>query len=185
MTWKALLTPPGLKRFALLGISQGCAVSIVYAIRHPERVSHLVLYGGFARGRRQARSGSTRGRYSRSSRQGWGKENPAYRQFFTSLFFPGRHARADAMVQRFAADDDLARKRLRIMRATGELDISDLLSQVNVPTLVLHCRNDAGCRLMKDADSPRVFPARNLSRSKAAITWFWKASPPGINSPAR
>lgn len=82
----------GLERFPLLGISQGCSVSIAYAVRHPERVSHLVLYGGYARGR-----------YKRGDpdnleqgealitlmRQGWGQENPAFRQIFTSLFIPG------------------------------------------------------------------------------------------------
>lgn len=75
--------------------------------------------------------------------QGWGKENPAFRQFFTSLFFP------DGTPEQMQWFNDLQRmttsteNALRIMRATGELDISDLLSQVKVPTLVLHCRNDA------------------------------------------
>ena len=131
-----------LKRFALLGISQGCAVSIVYAIRHPERVSHLVLYGGFARGRTRRDPEHARTLFS-IVEQGWGKENPAFRQFFTSLFFP------DGTPEQMQWFNDLQRmttsteNALRIMRATGDLDISDLLPQVKVPTLVLHCRNDA------------------------------------------
>jgi DNA-binding winged helix-turn-helix (wHTH) protein/pimeloyl-ACP methyl ester carboxylesterase len=131
-----------LKRFALLGISQGCAVSIVYAIRHPERVTHLVLYGGFARGRTRRDPEHARTLLS-IVEQGWGKENPAFRQFFTSLFFP------DSTPEQMQWFNDLQRmttsteNALRIMRATGELDISDLLPQVKVPTLVLHCRNDA------------------------------------------
>jgi DNA-binding winged helix-turn-helix (wHTH) protein/alpha-beta hydrolase superfamily lysophospholipase len=131
-----------LKRFALLGISQGCAVSIVYAIRHPERVSHLVLYGGFARGRTRRDPEHARTLLS-IVEQGWGKENPAFRQFFTSLFFP------DGTPEQMQWFNDLQRmttsteNALRIMRATGEVDISDLLSQVKAPTLVLHCRNDA------------------------------------------
>jgi pimeloyl-ACP methyl ester carboxylesterase/DNA-binding winged helix-turn-helix (wHTH) protein len=131
-----------LKRFALLGISQGCAVSIVYAIRHPERVSHLVLYGGFARGRTRRDPEHAKTLLS-IVEQGWGKENPAFRQFFTSLFFP------DGTPEQMQWFNDLQQmttsteNALRIMRATGELDISDLLSQVKVPTLVLHCRNDA------------------------------------------
>ena len=40
----------GLERFPLLGMSQGAPIAIAYAARHPERVSHLVLYGGYARG---------------------------------------------------------------------------------------------------------------------------------------
>jgi len=131
-----------LDRFALLGISQGCAVSIVYAIRYPERVSHLVLYGGFARGRTKRDAEHARTLFS-IVEQGWGKENPAFRQFFTSLFFP--EGTPEQMqwfndLQRITTSPENA---LRIMRATGDVDISDLLPQVRVPTLVLHCRNDA------------------------------------------
>lgn len=131
-----------LDRFALLGISQGCAVSIVYAIRYPERVSHLVLYGGFARGRTTRDAEHARTLFS-IVEQGWGKENPAFRQFFTSLFVP--EGTPEQMqwfndLQRITTSPENA---LRIMRATGDVDISDLLPQVRVPTLVLHCRNDA------------------------------------------
>ncbi len=81
----------GVARFPLLGISQGCPVSIAYAVRHPERVSRLVLYGGFARGRRIR--GSQQEIEQADAlitlmRQGWGQENPAFRQIFTSLFMP-------------------------------------------------------------------------------------------------
>ena len=81
----------GLERFALLGISQGCTVSIAYAVRHPERVTHLVLYGGYASGRR------TRGSPEEIEqaeamptlmRHGWAQENPAFRQIFTTRFIP-------------------------------------------------------------------------------------------------
>jgi len=132
-----------LDRFALFGVSQGCAVSIVYAIRHPERVTHLVLYGGFARGRAKRDPEHARTLLS-LVRQGWGQENPAFRQFFTSLFFP------DGTPEQMQWFNDLQRittspeNAIRIMQATGEIDISDLLPQVKVPTLVLHCRNDAG-----------------------------------------
>ena len=66
-------------KFALLGISQGCAVSIAYAVRHPERVTRLVLYGGFARGRRKRGSHQDIERSENAietlMRQGWGQEN--------------------------------------------------------------------------------------------------------------
>ena len=139
---ESVVDAAGLERFALLGISQGCAVSIVYAIRHPERISHLVLHGGFARGR--ARRDLEHARTLLSLvKQGWGQENPAFRQFFTSLFLP--EGTPEQMqwfndLQRITTSPENA---VRIMEATGELDISDLLPQVRVPTLVLHCRNDA------------------------------------------
>jgi pimeloyl-ACP methyl ester carboxylesterase len=139
---ESVIEATGLQRFALLGISQGRSVSIAYTVRYPERVSHLILYGGFARGRkiRNAEQAET---LLALVRQGWGQENPAFRQFFTSLFAP--EATPEQMqwfndLQRITTSPDNA---VRIMGATGEVDISDLLSQVRVPTLVLHCRNDA------------------------------------------
>jgi pimeloyl-ACP methyl ester carboxylesterase len=92
---ESVVEATGIDRFALLGISQGCAVSIAYAVRYPQRVSHLVLYGGFARGRR--RRGSPQEIEQADAlltlmRQGWGQENPAFRQIFTSLFMPGATA---------------------------------------------------------------------------------------------
>ena len=139
---ESVVEAAGLDRFALFGISQGCAVSIVYAIRYPERVTHLVLYGGFARGREKRDPEHARTLLS-LVRQGWGQENPAFRQFFTSLFFP--EGTPEQMqwfndLQRITTSPENA---IRIMQATGEVDISDLLPQVRVPTLVLHCRNDA------------------------------------------
>jgi pimeloyl-ACP methyl ester carboxylesterase len=78
--------------FALLGISQGGATCVGYAVRHPERVSHLVLYGGYARGPFR-RSDPDRERLYQAmielTRLGWGKDNPAFRQVFTSRFIPG------------------------------------------------------------------------------------------------
>ena len=83
----------GLDRFPLLGVSQGCAVSIAYAVRHPERLSHLILYGGFAVGtnKRPNVTAADRERFAAMQtlvRQGWGADNPAFRQIFTSLMMP-------------------------------------------------------------------------------------------------
>jgi DNA-binding winged helix-turn-helix (wHTH) protein/pimeloyl-ACP methyl ester carboxylesterase len=92
---ESVVEATGIDRFALLGISQGCAVSIAYAVRHPQRVSHLVLYGGFARGRRKRGSPEEVEQADALltlMRQGWGQENPAFRQIFTSLFIPGATA---------------------------------------------------------------------------------------------
>jgi pimeloyl-ACP methyl ester carboxylesterase len=138
----------GIERFALFGISQGCAISIAYAVRHPERVSRLVLYGGYARGwnRRGAQAElETRKALQTLMRQGWGQENPAFRQIFTSRLIPG------GTLEQMQWFNDLQRittspeNAVRIDQATGDLDVTELLPQVTVPTLVLHCRNDAVC----------------------------------------
>ena len=134
-------------RFALLGISQGCAVSIAYAVRHPERVSHLILYGGFAVGwKKRARTEAEKEAGEAMltlMRIGWGQENPAFRQLFTSQFMPGAtKEQADWFneLQRISTSPADA---VRNFLANGEMDVSSLLSQVKVPTLVMHARHEA------------------------------------------
>jgi pimeloyl-ACP methyl ester carboxylesterase/DNA-binding winged helix-turn-helix (wHTH) protein len=143
---ESVIEASGLKRFPLLGVSQGCAVCIAYAVRHPERVSHLVLYGGFARGRRKR--GSQQEIANSEAvvtlmRQGWGQENPAFRQLFTSLFIPGGTPEQMQWfndLQRITTSPENA---VRLRQAVDELDVTGLLPRVEAPTLVLHCRNDA------------------------------------------
>ena len=136
----------GLKRFALLGISQGCAISIAYAVRHPERVSHLVLYGGFARGRRLRglpEEAANSAAMVQLMRQGWGQENPAFRQMFTSLFIPGGTPEQMQWwndLQRITTSPENA---IRFREIVDGIEVSDLLPLVKAPTLVLHCRGDA------------------------------------------
>jgi class 3 adenylate cyclase/pimeloyl-ACP methyl ester carboxylesterase len=141
----AVIDATGLERFPLLGISQGCAISIAYAVRNPDRVNKLILYGGWAKG--SARRGSETDRQDRQMmvqmiRQGWGQNNPAFRQFFTTRFMPG--ATKEQMdwfneLQRMTISPENA---ARIVECSGNTDVSELLSQVSVPTLVLHCRDD-------------------------------------------
>jgi class 3 adenylate cyclase/pimeloyl-ACP methyl ester carboxylesterase len=141
----AVIDATGLERFPLLGISQGCAISIAYAVRNPDRVTKLILYGGWAKG--AARRGSETDRQHREMmvqmiRQGWGQNNPAFRQFFTSLFMPG--ATKEQMdwfneLQRMTISPENA---ARIIECSGNNDVSELLSKISVPTLVLHCRED-------------------------------------------
>jgi DNA-binding winged helix-turn-helix (wHTH) protein/alpha-beta hydrolase superfamily lysophospholipase len=136
----------GLKRFALLGISQGCAISIAYATRHPERVSHLVLYGGFARGRRMRglpEEAANSAAMIQLMRQGWGQENPAFRQMFTSLFIPGGTPEQMQWwndLQRITTSPENA---IRFREIVDGIEVSDLLPLIKAPTLVLHCRGDA------------------------------------------
>jgi class 3 adenylate cyclase/pimeloyl-ACP methyl ester carboxylesterase len=136
----------GLERFALLGISQGCAVSIAYAVRHPERVTRLILYGGYAVGSaKRARSAAEKEQGAAMltlMRLGWGQENAAFRQLFTSQFIPGgTKEQADWFneLQRISTSPEDA---VRNMIANGDVDVSALLAQVSVPTLVMHSRDE-------------------------------------------
>lgn len=128
----------------LLGISQGGAAAIRYAIRHPGRVSRLILYGSYARGwaRRGEREAEHYRAVSEMVRLGWGSDNPVFRQAFTARFLPGgTHEQLDWY-------SDLCRKTcspemaLRLLSVRAFADITDLLPQVRVPTLVLHARHD-------------------------------------------
>jgi pimeloyl-ACP methyl ester carboxylesterase len=137
----------GLGRFPLLGFSQGCAVSIAYAVRHPDRVSHLILFGGFAVGsnRRPNVTAADRERFAALKtlvKQGWGADNPAFRQIFTSLMMPAAtKEQTDAFneLQRLSGSPEGA---VRYLETVADLDVRELLSQVKVPTLVMHVRDD-------------------------------------------
>jgi class 3 adenylate cyclase/pimeloyl-ACP methyl ester carboxylesterase len=134
----------GIERFPLFGVSQGCAISIAYAVRHPERVSHLILYGGFAlgRGKRSPREHEQTKAMGTLMRLGWGMDSPAFRQMFTSLFIPeGTKEQADWFndLQRKTTSPECAARYLEVV---ANLDVRDLLPQVQVPTLVMHVRGD-------------------------------------------
>ncbi len=143
---ESVVDAAGLDRFALFGASQGCAFSIAYAVKHPERVSKLVLYGGFARGRRvrgtpvdveQADAMLT------LMRTGWGQENPAFRQVFTSLFVPGGTREQMDWFNELQRKTTSPENAVRIRLVSDYLNVVDLLPRVSTPTLVLHCRDDA------------------------------------------
>jgi class 3 adenylate cyclase/pimeloyl-ACP methyl ester carboxylesterase len=144
---EAVVDAAGIERFALLGISQGCAVSIAYAVRHPERVSHLVLHGGFAVGwKKRARTPAEKEAGEAMltlMRLGWGQENPAFRQMFTSQFIPSANKQQADWFNEFQRICCSATDAARNLAANGEGDVSALLSQVTVPTLVMHARHDA------------------------------------------
>ena len=170
---EAVVDASGLERFALLGISQGCAVSIAYAVRHPERVTHLALYGGFAVGSaKRARSAAEKEQKAAEltlMRLGWGQENVAFRQLFTSQFIPGGTKEQEDWfneLQRISASPEDA---VRNVIAASNIDVSALLGQVTVPTLVMHAHDDArvpfelGRRLAASIPGARFvsLPSRN------------------------
>jgi pimeloyl-ACP methyl ester carboxylesterase len=134
-----------LERFALLGISHGCAVSIAYAARHPDRVSHLVLCGGYSRGWQMRGETDDIALHSAMKAligRGWGSDNPAFRHLFAALLVPGATQRQlDTLIdhQRRAASQASA---ARFYETFGNIDVSALLDQVEAPTLVFHARDD-------------------------------------------
>ena len=136
----------GVERFALLGISQGGAVAAAYAARHPERVSHLILFGAYARGwhlRGNPQEIQARTALIQLLRLGWGRNNPGFRQIFTTRFMP------DAGPEHMEWFDDLQRissspeNAARLLEEFGRVDVRALLPAVKVPTIVFHSEHDA------------------------------------------
>jgi pimeloyl-ACP methyl ester carboxylesterase/DNA-binding CsgD family transcriptional regulator len=134
----------GLSRFALLCLSQGAAAGIEYAVRHPQRVSHLIILGGYAlgwakRGEESARQGRA---LAELIRFGWGQEVSAFRKLFAELFVP------DATPEQISSHGELMRRTTRpeiaarILEAFGDIDVRDRLHAVKAPTLVMHARGD-------------------------------------------
>jgi len=135
----------GLERFPLLGISQGAAVSIEYAVRHPERVSGLVLFGAYAAGWRHLASPEEQARREavlKLTEVGWGTDNPAYRHIFSQTFMPEASAEDLAWFDEFQRLTTSAQNAARFQDAFGLIDVRHRLAQVKAPTLVLHSRDD-------------------------------------------
>jgi DNA-binding CsgD family transcriptional regulator/pimeloyl-ACP methyl ester carboxylesterase len=137
----------GEKRFPVLGLSQGVPVAIAYAVRHPERVSHLILHGGYARGRLKSNPTPQLRREAETMTElaelGWGKENPAFRQFFTTQFIPDgtqeQHRWWNELEQVSSSPANAA----QFMRVTNQIDVTALAPKVSCPALVLHSNRDA------------------------------------------
>ena len=141
---EAVVDAAGLERFPMLGVSQGCAIAIAYAARHPERVSRLILYGGYAQGwaLRAPEDVARRRALGVLMELGWGQDNPAFRQVFTSLFIPEGSAEQIQWFNDLQRITISPRNAVRLNEVFGGIDIRPLLPQVRAPTLVLHCRND-------------------------------------------
>ena len=135
----------GVERFALLGISQGGAVAVNYAARHPERVSHLILFGAYARGwriRGDPNEIEARTALIKLLRLGWGRHNPAFRQIFTTRFIPDAGPEQmewfDELQQITATPENAA----RLLEEFSRVDVRALLPGLRVPTIVFHCEQD-------------------------------------------
>jgi pimeloyl-ACP methyl ester carboxylesterase/DNA-binding CsgD family transcriptional regulator len=136
----------GAERFALLGISQGASIAIAYAVKHPERVTHLVLQDGYARGRlvrsRTPQQVEEAEMMCRLAEIGWGKSDPSFRQFFTTQFIPGGTAEQHEWFNELERISTSPHNAAEFMRQFDSIDVTALLPRVRCPTLVLHNTRD-------------------------------------------
>jgi len=175
-TWvkdlETVVDAAGLDRFPLLGISRGGPIAIAYAVKHPERVTHLVLYGAFAAGVNHVGNPEhleARRALASLVRLGWGLKNPAFCRTFTCRFIPEatpEHEQWFDELQRVSTSPENA---ALLMERDDDLDVRPLLANVQTPTLVIHCDRD------------RAVPAEAGRQIAAAIPNARYVSLPGQN----
>jgi len=142
---EAVVDAAGFQQFALVGPSQGSAIAVAYAARHPGRVTHLVLLGGYARGWNKRGSPEVVERAEALARLievGWGTQEATFRQVFTAAFMPG----ASIEQQRFFNDmmrvSTSAETAARVFRAFGQIDVDEEARRISCPCLIAHARGD-------------------------------------------
>jgi serine/threonine protein kinase/pimeloyl-ACP methyl ester carboxylesterase/tetratricopeptide (TPR) repeat protein len=143
---EAIVDSLKLDRFPLFGMSQGGPIAIAYAARHPEKVSHLILYGSYARGLSKRELSphafAEMEMLLQLVKLGWGKEHAAFRQVFTTLFIPEgtpEQFRWFNELQQVSSSPDNA---ARMMSGFYDLDVREEARQLDIPTLVIHARGD-------------------------------------------
>jgi pimeloyl-ACP methyl ester carboxylesterase len=136
----------GLERFPLLGLSQGGPVAVEYAVRHPERVSRLVLVGAFVIGRLARASTPEERREAEMQaeliRIGWGRDDPSFRLYFSSTFMPDADPQLWSDFAALMRRTTSAANALRLNNVSVTMDVRDAATKVTVPTLILHGRNE-------------------------------------------
>jgi pimeloyl-ACP methyl ester carboxylesterase len=181
---EAVVDAQRLERFALLGMSQGGAIAIAYAARHPERVSQLVLFGAYGRGMlRRAASPQQRDEADaliKLIRLGWGRDNPAFRQVFTSQFIPDgwreQHQWFNDLERISASPENAA----AIVETLHEIDVTSMAEAICVPTLVLHVKHDARVPFEEGRHLAATIPSARFVPLEGAITCYSKTSRRGV-----
>jgi pimeloyl-ACP methyl ester carboxylesterase/DNA-binding winged helix-turn-helix (wHTH) protein len=132
------------ERFILYAMSQGAGVALSYAAQHPDRVSHLIILGGYARGmrRRDAESAAQAALFPELIRVGWEGDNPAFRSVFTTTFVPNATSEQMRWFTDLTAQTASAANAIVLESAFYDQDFADAARAVTVPTMVLHARDD-------------------------------------------
>ena len=171
-----------LQRFPLIGISGGAATSIAYAVRHPERVSGLVLFGGYAQGRNRRASpqyADEAKAFLTMLRSGWGDDRSVFMRAFSSFFLPGasmEQIKSFVDFQRMATTGENA---VKLRMAVDEIDIVAFLPKVAIPTIIFHCVHDnlvpfdEGRRLAASIPNARFVPLESANHALLSEEPAW------------
>jgi pimeloyl-ACP methyl ester carboxylesterase/DNA-binding winged helix-turn-helix (wHTH) protein len=142
--FEELVDAAGLEKFSILGGCQGAAVGIAYAVRHPERVTKLIINGTFANGWPAPGPGAQEHLEAMLTliRSGWGRDNPAFRQLWTTLFRPDADSVEAAWINELQRISSSPENAARMMAEFPNIRVLDMLPKISCPTLVLHSRED-------------------------------------------
>ena len=163
---EALIDAAGLERVPIFGHSQGAAIAVEYAARHPQRVSHLVLLGAYTKG--ALKRGLAPERLAELDavlklvEAGWGRDDPAYRDMFSMQFAPGatrEQLNSFSELQRRSCSPANA---VRLIRSLTEIDITQSAARVRCPTLLLHGRNDRRVAFAAGVELAGLIPGARL-----------------------
>ncbi len=156
----------GLDRFPLLGLSQGGPVAVEYAVRHPERVSRLILVGAFVTGR-VARAATPEERREAEMQAeliklGWGRDDPSFRLYFSSTFMPDAPPQLWSDFAALMRRTTSAENALRLNNVSVNMDVSEAAPRVRVPTLILHGRNEVRIPFGQGREYAALIPGSRL-----------------------
>ena len=143
---EAVVEASGEKQIVLLGVSQGAAFSVAFAARHPELVAGMILIGGFVTGWRNRNISAEKlaelEGLNSAVFSGWGKDNPVFRQIFTSIYVPSADREQIDWFNEMQRKSASPQNATRIRNMSGDIKYADLLGEVQAPTLVLHAEGD-------------------------------------------
>nr|WP_254716609.1 alpha/beta fold hydrolase [Actinomadura sp. WMMB 499] len=163
---EAVVEAVGIDRFPLLGVSQGGAVAVAYAARHPERVSRLVLAGAYARGRHvRARDDAERDAAALDldlARVGWGHRDPSFLRVFASQFLPDGTPQEWEEFAAFQQRTTSPANGVRFLEEFARIDVSGIAHRVDCPTLILHSRDDARVPASQAGELAALIPDSRL-----------------------
>ena len=162
---EAVVNDAGLENFPLFALSQGTAVSLAYAAKYPQRVNKLIILGGYARGRAYRMKPNEFEKISSMDESmilnGWEKENPAFRQFFTSSFLPGASKEQMDSFNNIMKFTTSASNAAKILQVNDQINVIEKLKNIEIPCLILHAEKD-----MRVPFTEGEFLAKHLKNSK-------------------